>query len=124
MVETNEANPYEPPRGPIGTRPDEPRPFSVARAFSIVVASGIVGSVVGTGLGYLLGHVTPAYYRGVFKAGADPGFDPVQVGLGLGFSQGLICGLLVGSAVVLAAAWSRRRAGGGEGPMRLDERSS
>ncbi|HEX8202441.1 MAG TPA: hypothetical protein VF590_18330, partial [Isosphaeraceae bacterium] len=79
-------NPYRPPRNPaVVPRRGEPA-MTAARAFAIIIASGLGCSVAGPGLGYLLGRVAPAYYRGVFAGGPEPGFDLVQVGLGLGFS--------------------------------------
>ena len=85
--------------------------MTVLRGFLIIVVSGIGFAPAGGLIGYALGRVAPAYYRGVFRRGEAPDFDPVQVGLGLGMTQGLIAGLLVGSVVVLAVALSgpRRR---------------
>ncbi len=106
-----EFNPYESPLGDIPGGLDRARPsLTAARAFSIVIASGLSFSAAGAGIGYALGVVAPAYYRGVFSNGNDPSFDPAQVGLGLGLSQGMICGVVVGIAVILAVAISRRRA--------------
>jgi hypothetical protein len=64
------------------------------------VCFGVVGGL----LGLTLGVGAPAYYRGVFRAADDPGFSPVQVGLGLGISQGVICGAVIGCSIVLAMA--------------------
>jgi hypothetical protein len=77
--------------------------MTVFRGFLIVIASGL-GFALGGGLiGYTLGVTTPDYYRGVYgMAGQSPSFDPVAVALCLGLTQGLICGLVVGCAVVLA----------------------
>ena len=83
--------------------------MTVARGFAIIVASGASFAAGGGGLGYALARVAPSYYRGVFSSGESPGFDPVQVGIGLGVSQGLIAGLVVGSVVVLAVALSGSR---------------
>jgi hypothetical protein len=82
--------------------------MSVVRGFVVILVSGACFGVAGGILGLTLGVGTPAYYRGVFPRGNDPGFSPAEVGLGLGLTQGLICGLLIGSAIVLAAALSRR----------------
>jgi hypothetical protein len=83
--------------------------MTVLRGFGIVLLSAVLGALIGCGIGYTLGVVTPAYYRGVFSTGNSPGFDPVQVGSGLGFTQGLVAGLLVGCVVVLAVAWFNAR---------------
>jgi hypothetical protein len=61
----------------------------------------------GGAIGYALARLTPSYYRSVFPGGESPAFDPVQVCIGLGVSQGLIAGLVVGSIVVLAVGFFR-----------------
>jgi hypothetical protein len=84
---------------------------SVARAFLIVITSGVGFGTGGGGLGYVLGTTAPSYYRSVFRNGNDPTFNPVEVGLGLGVTQGVVAGVVVGCIIVLAVAWyqSRRR---------------
>src|SRR5262249_14821667 len=81
--------------------------MSVARGFAIIIASGAVFAMGGGAIGYALARLTPSYYRSVFHGGESPAFDPVQVGIGLGVSQGLIAGLVVSSIVVLAAGFFR-----------------
>jgi hypothetical protein len=84
--------------------------MTVFKAFAIILTSAIGFALVGGGVGWTLGTVTPAYYRTVYGyAGQRPGFDPVQVGLGLGITQGLVCGVFVGVVVVLAVAWHQSR---------------
>jgi hypothetical protein len=80
---------------------------SIARGLVIIVVCGACFGVIGGLLGFALGVGAPAYYRGVFSTGNEPGFNPVQVGLGLGLTQGLISGAVIGSVVVLAASRSR-----------------
>lgn len=92
--------------------------MTVARGFRIILGSGTALGAAGAGLGYLLGRHAPAYYRSVFAGGDSPGFDPVQVGFGLGLTQGLIAGHIVGSVVVLAVAASEFRRSG-KGPFDL-----
>lgn len=81
--------------------------MSVARGLAIIVACGVGFGAAGGLLGFALGTGAPGYYRTVFRAGDDPAFNPVQVGLGLGVTQGLIGGLVIGSVAVLAEALSR-----------------
>src|SRR5262245_44402839 len=83
--------------------------MTVRRAFLIGAGSAAVCAAVGTGIGLALGSLAPDYYRTVFRHGNAPEFNPVQVGLGLGLSQGLLAGLAVGSVVVLAVAWTESR---------------
>jgi hypothetical protein len=81
--------------------------MSLVRGILIIVGCGACFGVAGGLLGLTLAVGAPAYYRGVFRAADDPRFNPVQVGLGLGISQGLICGTVVGAVLVLAVALSR-----------------
>jgi hypothetical protein len=83
--------------------------MTVLRGFGIVGASAMLCALVGLGIGYGLAVAIPSYYRGVFRDGNSPNFDPVQVGMGLGLSQGVIAGLVVGCVVVLAVAWYNSR---------------
>ena len=85
--------------------------MTVAKEFVIIILSGIAFGVAGGLIGYTMGVIAPGYYRGVFISGREPWFDPIVVGFGLGVSQGLICGVIVGSVVILAVAWynSRRK---------------
>ena len=85
--------------------------MTVIKGFFIVLLSTFLFGFGGALIGYTLGVVAPGYYRGVFPSGREPWFDPVAVGFGLGLTQGLICGVVVGAVVVLAVAWynSRRR---------------
>src|SRR4051812_18099111 len=85
--------------------------MTVARGFLIIVLSGLAFAAGGGLTGYTLAVLLPAYYRGVFRGGREPGFDPVAVGLGLGVTQGAVCGVLVGAVVVLAVAWYNSRRG-------------
>jgi hypothetical protein len=83
--------------------------MTVARGFTVIVASGIAFAIAGGLIGSTLGRSMPGYYRAVFPGGERPDFDPVQVGIGLGITQGLVAGLVVGSVVVLAVALAGRR---------------
>lgn len=83
--------------------------MTVLRGFLIISISTVLCAIVGAGAGYTLGTVAPAYYRSVFRNGNATTFDPVQMGLGLGLTQGLVAGLFVGCVVVLAVAWYNSR---------------
>ncbi len=69
-------------------------------ALATVAGCTLVMGIAGAGVGLALGMLAPAYYRGVFRNGDEPWFDPPSVGLGLGLSQGLILGALLGVAIV------------------------
>ena len=51
----------------------------------------------------------PGYYRSVFSGGHLPGFDPVAVGIGQGFSQGVVFGGAIGLVLVAMFYWYRSR---------------
>jgi hypothetical protein len=80
-----------------------------ARAFAVVCFTGLVFSIVGTLLGYCIGTFAPDYYRSVVSGGRLPNFNPRDVGVGLGCTQGLIVGLVAGALAVVLQAWRRWR---------------
>ncbi|MHB1036726.1 MAG: hypothetical protein ACYC35_07200 [Pirellulales bacterium] len=83
-----------------------------ARALAIIAAFGSGLAAVGAFLGFGLGVLAPDYYRGVFGGGEQLDFNPVDVGIGLGCSEGLLAGAVVGTVVVVALAWRRARVPG------------
>jgi hypothetical protein len=92
---------------------------SILRAYLIILTGSLAFAVVGALLGYGLGAIIPGYYRGAFRAGSEPWFEPREVGMGLGLTQGLIAGLAVGAVVVVAVTWYRARIRSSEqGPAR------
>lgn len=84
--------------------------MTVFRGFVITIVSGVAFGIVGGGGGYLLGRVAPDYYRTVFRIPPEIAIDPAQAGLGLGVTQGLAAGLIVGLAIVATVAWYNSRA--------------
>lgn len=83
--------------------------MTIGRGLAVIVACAVGFGAVGGIIGLALGVTMPDYYRGVFLSGRDPGFRPVQVGVGLGTGQGAICGMVVGSALVIALALAGHR---------------
>lgn len=83
--------------------------MTVVRGFATTIASGFVFCLLGAGFGYLLGVVAPDYYRTVFRVPPEIEFDPTQAGLGLGATQGLGVGLLIGLVIVVSVAWYHSR---------------
>ena len=75
----------------------------------MIAASTLIFAIIGGFLGYVLGEFAPDYYRSVF-ARTDSDFNSVQVGLGLGMTQGAAAGAFMGFGLVALAAWfdSRR----------------
>lgn len=83
--------------------------MTVPRAFAIILGTGLAGSCLGAAVGYALAVLTPGYYASVFPGrAAAPGFSPVDVGVGLGLTQGLIAGAAIGCVVTLAVAVASR----------------
>ncbi len=87
------------------------RPLFCAQVTTIIAAVAILFGTAGTLVGYGLGRFVPGYYRGVFadEAGPNPNLNPVDVGIGLGCSEGLLLGAVVGTAVAVFLAWRRSR---------------
>ena len=83
--------------------------MSIRKAMATIVGCTLLFAGVGASLGYALGTLAPGYYRGVFRIGNDPGFDPVDVGLGLGVTQGTAVGVVVGLIVVALFCWREIR---------------
>jgi hypothetical protein len=75
---------------------------TATRALLTVAASALLFCFLGGIIGVCLGKFAPGYYRAVFTSGDLPTFDPVQVGLGLGITQGFVGGIIVGCLIVLS----------------------
>lgn len=85
--------------------------MTVAKAFLIIILSALIFALAGGLIGYTLAVALPSYYRTVFRSGNEPWFDPKEVGIGVGVTEGGVCGLGVGAVVVLAVAWYNSRRG-------------
>jgi hypothetical protein len=57
-----------------------------------------------------MGLFLPDFYRAV-HFGDGPVENPVQVGTGLGISEGLMLGFVLGVLIVLVQAFGKRRSG-------------
>lgn len=78
-------------------------------ALATVLTWAAVFACVGSATGAMLGTVVPEYYRSLFHGGQSPNFDPVQVGVGLGATQGAASGIAVSILVVALFAWRDSR---------------
>lgn len=81
--------------------------MTIQRAFTIIVASGVVLAILGALLGGIIGILFPTYYRAVFN-GHYESFKPAEIGAVLGLTQEVVAGLVVGSIATLAVAISIR----------------
>ncbi len=59
--------------------------------------------------GFAIGKFLPGYYRTIFSAGKDPGFDPAVMGLGQGLTQGMVAGIVVGIIIVAIVEFRKSR---------------
>lgn len=79
--------------------------MTVQRGFLITIGSILGFSGMGAVAGYILAVAAPDYYRTVFHISPDAVFHPVQIGLGLGLTEGGAAGLVVGLVIVVTVAW-------------------
>lgn len=75
--------------GAVDLKRSATRIMTAKKALVIVVLWGVTFASIGGVIGATLGTVAPDYYRSIFRDGHSPHFNPFQVGLGLGVTQGL-----------------------------------
>jgi len=83
--------------------------MTIVKAFALIVASALICAFLGAGLGYAIGEFTPDVYRVMFSHPAAPEFSPVQLGIALGFCQGLVGGTFLGLVVIAILTWREVR---------------
>jgi hypothetical protein len=93
---------------------------AAARALAILVGCATVFAAGGALAGWVIGVVAPGYYRGVVSGARLPGFNPLDVGIGLGCAQGVMLGVIVGTVVVLGLAWRQASTKGDRAGTGLD----
>lgn len=74
-------------------------------ALTTVLLWSVVFACVGSAIGATIGAVAPEYYRSVFRGGHSPEFHSLQVGIGLGASQGVASGIAISIVVLALLAW-------------------
>jgi hypothetical protein len=79
--------------------------MTARKALEIVLLWGVTFAFIGG----LLGTLAPDYYRSIFHGGHSPDFNPLQVGIGLGVTQGLASGVVVALGVLTLLAWRELR---------------
>lgn len=84
--------------------------MTVKTAFVTVFLWGIAFACVGAAIGATIGSFAPEYYRSVLRHGDSPNFSSLQVGIGLGATQGIASGVAISLVVVALLAWRDVRA--------------
>ena len=79
--------------------------MSTPRICVILGGLATAGAVLGGGFGAVVGLVAPGYYLAMFGKEAGMGFNPIEVGLGLGAGQGGAAGFVLGLVVTGIFAW-------------------
>ncbi|MEQ9587975.1 MAG: hypothetical protein RJS97_08475 [Parvibaculaceae bacterium] len=74
-------------------------------ALTTVLTWAVVFACVGCTMGAMIGVVAPDYYRTVFRGGESPDFNPLQIGVGLGVTQGAASGIAISLVVLALLAW-------------------
>lgn len=80
--------------------------MALKKAFGIVMLTAFTCALLGMGIGAALGQWAPGYYRTMFSIDSSTDFAPLQTGIGLGLTQGLFAGLLLGILVVAFLLWN------------------
>jgi hypothetical protein len=83
--------------------------MNVLKALATVVATAVVFGMAGTGIGMFLGKMAPSFLRHAVGSSAEEGLDPMELGIGLGLTNGLTWGLVVGILAVAILAWRESR---------------
>jgi hypothetical protein len=86
--------------------------MTAIKALKIVLLWGITFALIGGVIGATLGTFAPEYYRSVFHAGRSRDFHPLQVGIGMGVTQGLAIGVALALGVLALLVWRESRHGG------------
>ncbi|MFO0985277.1 MAG: hypothetical protein U1E76_26695, partial [Planctomycetota bacterium] len=93
----------------VGTASRGESSMNVVKALATVVGTAVGFGVVGIGIGAFLGKVTPSFLREMLPMRDPAAFDPLEMGIGLGLTNGLIWGLVVGILLVAILAWRETR---------------
>jgi hypothetical protein len=82
--------------------------MTVFRAIMVLIGSTFAGFVIGGVGGFIMGHLTPTYFRAIWRVGG-PFWSPVEMAVEMGTTQGATVGLIAGAVVSLAVYWSNPR---------------
>ena len=84
--------------------------MTAIKSLVTILVTGIAFACVGALIGAIIGAVAPGYYRTVFRHADLANFNPIQVGIGLGVTQGFSAGVAIALAVIALLAWRDGRA--------------
>jgi hypothetical protein len=83
--------------------------MNVTKALATVVGTAVGFGAAGTAIGVLLGKVAPGFFRQMLPLRDPANFNPLELGFGLGLTNGLGWGLVVGVLLVAIIAWKETR---------------
>jgi hypothetical protein len=83
--------------------------MNVVKALATVVGTAVGFGVGGTAIGALLGYAAPGFFRQMLPLRDPANFNPVELGVGLGLTNGLGWGLAIGVLLVAIIAWKETR---------------
>ena len=83
--------------------------MNVTKALATVVGTAVGFGAAGTAIGALLGKVAPGFFRQLLPLRDPVNFNPVELGIGLGLTNGLGWGVVVGVLLVAIIAWKETR---------------
>lgn len=93
--------------------------MNIPKALATVAGTALGFGIAGTALGALLGKIAPSFYHLMFRYRDQPDLEPVELGIGLGLTQGVIWGMVIGTLLVAILAWREtrlaRKDGAGQG---------
>jgi len=81
---------------------------SVGRVVGTVLISALAGGLAGLLIGLILAMAVPNFYRSPLNGG-NAHTDPISMGIGLGFSEGMALGFLLGVLIVCVQAFGKRK---------------
>ncbi len=83
--------------------------MNLTKALATVVGTAIGFGISGTFIGAFLGRVAPSFFRQLLPLRDPANFNPVELGIGLGLTNGLGWGLAIGILIVAIIAWKETR---------------
>jgi hypothetical protein len=83
--------------------------MNIMKALATVVGTALGFGAAGTGIGVFLGKVAPGFFRQMLPLRDPANFNPRELGIGLGLTNGLGWGLVVGVLLVAIISWKETR---------------